>query len=131
MTNKEKLKLLKTILDDYNAIITELLNNKTTIPKKSLNNAYEGLQKAIEDVLNDVFGIVRKKTIKEEMKEEFEKSPNVIYIKNKEGIYRKYDKINYYARNIIYASYGYGIDLKHFTYKELKDNIKQKKVKLL
>jgi len=126
LTRDEKINISCTLLQDYKRINDAMLSYIGD-KEKSLNQAREVLYLTIEELLKDVGTI---KTIKQQMKEEFDNSPMVLLIKSKEGFYRKYDKISYYARNIIYASYGFGIDAKCFTYKDLQKAIMNKEVYL-
>lgn len=123
--NKE---ILNKLIEDYYNINKKLSYSIRISNKKSLINASKVIYEAIKILSQEVKEITN--PIKLTLINEYENSPNVIYIKNDKGIYRTYNKINYYMRNIIYASYGYGIDLKHFIYKELQDKIKTKEVEL-
>ena len=128
LTKDEKINISCTLLQDYKRI-SEALMSYIGDKEKSLNQAREVLYSTIEQLLKEL-GTITPKTLKQKLQEEFENSPMVLFIRSKEGFYRKYDKISYYARNIVYASYGFGIDTKCFTYKELQKAIMDKEVEL-
>ena len=124
-----KIDLLIKIIEDYR-IITYYINYSVKEHKpfieasKILHNTIKSLCKEIGEY------VTIKKTIKETIKEEYNNSPNVIYIKSEKGFYRTYNKINYLNRHIIYASTGYGVDVKYFTYNQLKKKIRNKEIEL-
>lgn len=124
--NKDKLDLLHTIINDYSRVndkIVESYGKESTTNIKSLISAFEGLKIALEEVLTSIYGR-RKMTVKEEIEFEKKNSPMILFIKDNKGLYRKYEKISYYGRNIIYGTLYYKLDIVHFTYNELIKKIK-------
>ena len=126
----KKEQILMRLIKDYNALhesfIDGMIDNADTY-KKASNSLSESMKLLISQIAEEKNIEI---SIKDRIELEKTLSPDTIILKTDNGEYREYKKIAYYARNIIYAGYGNGLDLKHYTYDNLQKAISSKEILL-